>query len=250
MTRPRVVVTGATGGIGAACVHRFVAGGWDVVAVGRSAESLTRLAESFPPDRRPLSVALDVGDGDAVAEALGGLGPVQAVVAAAGVCRQARLADADGPAVWRDVLRTNLDGVYHTLRALAPDMPNGGRVVAVSSGLGKLGRPGYGAYAASKHAVLGLVKCVARELAPRAITVNAVCPGWVDTEMARADLDYTAETGACPASELRASAEAAIPLGRFVTADEVAALIGWLVSEEAAAITGQAFNISGGELPA
>ena len=144
-------------------------------------------------------------------------------------------------------LSVNLQGAYAVLGAAAPRMPDGGRIVAVSSGLGKLGRAGYSAYCASKHALLGVVKCTARELAPRGITVNAVCPGWVDTPMARADVARAALASGRSADEVRAEVAAGIPIGRMVEPAEVAALIAWLCSPEAAAVTGEAYNISGGE---
>jgi NAD(P)-dependent dehydrogenase (short-subunit alcohol dehydrogenase family) len=149
--------------------------------------------------------------------------------------------------VWRDVLATNLDGVFNTLHAAEPHLNESARVVVVSSGLGKLGRAAFGAYAASKHGVLGLMKCAAKELAPRKITVNAVCPGWVDTEMARTDVVRLARDLSRDASDVEADIVRNIPVGRFVQPEEVAALIGWLVSDEAATVTGEAFNISGGE---
>jgi NAD(P)-dependent dehydrogenase (short-subunit alcohol dehydrogenase family) len=95
---------------------------------------------------------------------------------------------------------------------------------------------------------MGLAKALALEWAPRRITVNAVCPGWVDTVMARADIGRAAERQGVPPTQARAAAEAGIPLGRFVTPDEVAGLVEWLASAEAGMITGQAYGISGGEV--
>lgn len=172
---------------------------------------------------------------------------MHAIVAAAGVCRQAGIGDPEADDVWREAIAVNLTGAFHTVRAAAPLLPAGGRVVLVSSGLGKLGRARYAAYAASKHGVLGLARSLALELAPRKIAVNAVCPGWVDTEMARADLASTAAREGISIEEVRARAEGRIPLGRFVAADEVAALIAFLLGPDAAAITGEAFNVSAGE---
>jgi NAD(P)-dependent dehydrogenase (short-subunit alcohol dehydrogenase family) len=189
----------------------------------------------------------DVRDADALARAFAAVAPIHAVVANAGVVRQARLDSLDSRAVWRDVLSTNLDGVFNTLHAAEPQLADRGRVVIISSGLGKLGRAAFGAYAASKHGVLGLMKCVARELAPRGITVNSVCPGWVDTDMARADLVRLAHDGKRVVSDVEAETCRGIPIGRFVRPEEVAALVSWLISEDAEAVTGEAFNISGGE---
>jgi NAD(P)-dependent dehydrogenase (short-subunit alcohol dehydrogenase family) len=191
--------------------------------------------------------ALDVRSGEELSAAFAEWGGIDVVVASAGIVRQSRLGDDDAATVWREVLSVNLDGVFNTLRAAEPHLNHGGRVVVVSSGLGKLGRSGFGAYAASKHGVIGLARCLARELAARQITVNAVCPGWVDTEMARSDLARFALDQQRSPAEIEAEVTARIPLGRFVHPGEVARLVGWLASGDAAAITGQAFNISGGE---
>ncbi|MEZ4403227.1 MAG: SDR family oxidoreductase [Kofleriaceae bacterium] len=239
------VVTGATSGIGLATVERLLARGDQVVAVARSAEPLAALAAQHGDRVRPLAV--DVGDHAALRAALAALPPVHTLVLSAGVCAQARLDEEDDDATWWHTLDVNLHGSYFAMKAVAPTMPDGGRIVAVSSGLGKLGRPGYAAYCASKHALLGIVKCVSKELAPRGITVNAVCPGWVDTPMARGDVVKTAAERGLPQAQVEAAIYAGIPIGRMVSADECAALITWLASPDAAAVTGEAYNISGGE---
>ena len=242
------LVTGAGSGIGTELVKRLHARGDIVLALGRRVEPLEQLKSAVEADReRIVPLACDVRDKDALDAALEPYDAIHTVVANAGVCLQARLDDANADEIWRQVMGINVDGVWFTLRAAGPKLVDNGRVIAVSSGLGKLGRDGYSAYAASKHAVLGIVKSLAKELAPRRITVNAVCPGWVKTEMSAGDLLYTAEHAEADAEVLRAEAIEGIPLGRFVEADEVAALIAWLAGDEAAAITGQAYNISGGE---
>lgn len=240
------VVTGASSGIGEAVVDQLVARGDRVLAIALDADKLTRLAARYP-NERVIPAAIDVADRQALEARIRAAGPIHTLVLSAGICKQARLAEDGDDALWFRTLDVNLHGVYFAMRAAAPAMVSGGRIVVISSGLGKLGRPGYAAYCASKHAVLGVVKCVSKELAPRGITVNAVCPGWVDTPMARADVTKTAlERGQSEAEVLR-TIEAAIPTGRWVSAPECAALILWLASPEAASVTGEAYNISGGE---
>jgi len=247
MSVERTIVTGAAGGIGRATVSRLLDQGHEVIAVDLRGEPLAGVAAELNAGDRLKTVAADVTDLGAMRAALGDVGELSGVVADAGICLQARLDEPNADQIWRDVLAVNLDGVWNTFRAAVPSLVDGGAAVAVSSGLGKLGRPGYGAYTASKHGVLGLVKCLAKELAPRDITVNGVCPGWVATEMAEADLVRTAKQKDRSVEDERAAATAGIPLGRFVEADEVAALICWLLSDDARAITGQAYNISCGE---
>ncbi|MFW5967701.1 MAG: SDR family NAD(P)-dependent oxidoreductase, partial [Persicimonas sp.] len=175
------------------------------------------------------------------------IGPLDVLVANAGICRQARLDDDDSDQVWHETMDVNVNGVYYCLKAAAKTMPEGGSIVTVSSGLGKNARAAYEAYTASKHAVLGLTKCVALELAERNIRVNAVCPGWVDTPMARADSAESARRRGIDTEAFRAEALEGIALGRMVDPEDVAHLIRWLCSDEASAITGQSYNISCGE---
>lgn len=246
MTARCALVTGASSGIGAAVARRLARGGARVILGGTSRAALDRLGTelgSAPEDR----FEVDLADRRALVRAVAALPPLDVVVLAAGICAQATLDEDPEDLVWTRVLEINLHAVHLILKGAAPRMHTGGRIVAISSGLGKLGRAGYTAYCASKHAVLGVVKCVARELAPRGITVNAVCPGWVETPMARADVERAAVRRGIPAAVVHAEVCAQIPIGRMVEPDEVAGLVEWLASPGAAAITGEAYDISGGE---
>jgi len=246
MTQPIALVTGAGSGIGRAITQQLTHDGWFVHAVGRDVEKLKETAGLCPENSVAL-LPLDVADLDAYPAAFSHIPGLNALIANAGICRQASLTDDFADEVWRTTMRTNVDAVWHLFRTFHARLADGGRAVITSSGLGKLGRPGYGAYVASKHAVLGLTKCFSRELAPRAITVNAICPGWVDTPMARGDLVKNAATfGTTPELEYEKACEA-IALRRFVQPGEIAALVAFLLSPGAAAITGEAYNISCGE---
>jgi len=246
----RAVITGAATGIGYAIARRLAALGYEIIIIGRSAEKLETAARQLGAGGakgKVIPLVIDVKDSKSLVDALGDMGPFDAMVASAGICTQAALDDPDADEVWDEVLSVNLNGVWNTFKAVIPHMNTDGRAVVISSGLGKLGRPGYSAYTASKHAVLGLVKCLSMELAGKRITVNAVCPGWVNTEMAGRDLVRTATSIGQSVEDVKKAALDNIPLERFVEADEVAALVLWLLSKDAAAVTGQAYNMSCGE---
>jgi 3-hydroxybutyrate dehydrogenase len=225
----------------------FAAAGDRVFLAGRNAAKVAAAVDELSALGRVVPLVFDVADAAATQAAFAEVGQLDVVVAAAGVCQQAHIDEPHGDAVWTAALNVNLSGAYYTLKAGAARLAQGGVMLAVSSGLGKNGRAGYEAYCASKHGLLGLVKCLALELSTRGVRVNAVCPGWVDTPMSRADLCVSARrSGLSPAAQ-QAQALARIPLGRMVKATEVAGLIGFLCSDAASAITGEAYNLSGGE---
>ena len=148
---------------------------------------------------------------------------------------------------WRRTIDVNLTGMYLVTRAALPLMRDGGRIVNQSSVLGRFGVPGYTAYCASKHGVIGFTRALALELAPRGVTVNAVCPGWVDTEMAAEGMRQGAGATGTTFEEFRERALGAVPIKRMIQPEEVAALVQFLSSPAAAAITGQTYNICGGQ---
>lgn len=243
----RVVITGAGSGIGLATARWFLEQGDEVHGWGRTAANLDAAADALADAGELHTHTLDVTDDAATAAAFESLGKVDVFVANAGICKQARLHEDHSDDVWAQSIAINLTGAYIGLKYASRHLNDGGSIVTVSSGLGKNARAGYEAYCASKHGLLGLTKCVALELAPRGIRVNAVCPGWVDTKMSRADVEVTAERLGVDASEFAAQAVEGIPLGTMVTSEDVAQLIGFLASPKARTITGQSYNISGGE---
>jgi NAD(P)-dependent dehydrogenase (short-subunit alcohol dehydrogenase family) len=225
-----VLVTGGSRGIGAACARAFVAAG-DRVAVTYRTKA---------PEGDALAVACDVTStaevDAAVDEVEDRLGPVEVVVANAGVNRDGlslRMPDA----AFDEVLDTNLVGAFRVARRAARSMVRArtGRIVFVSSVSGLSGSAGQVNYAASKAGLVGLARSLARELASRGVTANVVAPGPVATDM----------TAALPEAR-QAELAAAVPLGRFATADEVAAAVTFLASPEAAAITGAVLPVDGG----
>jgi 3-hydroxybutyrate dehydrogenase len=151
-------------------------------------------------------------------------------------------------ASWRRILDTNVWGTFLVTRQAAPLMADGGRIVNVSSVLGRFGVPGYTAYCASKHAVIGFTRALALELASRGITVNAICPGWVDTDMAARGMQAGAKAMGISFDAFRDQALGAVPIKRIIQPEEVANLVKFLASPETSAITGQTYNICGGQV--
>jgi 3-hydroxybutyrate dehydrogenase len=148
--------------------------------------------------------------------------------------------------IWERVIRINLHGTYYVTCTLLPYLANGGRIINIASILGRAGRRRNTAYSASKHGVLGFTKSLALDLAARRITVNAVLPAWVDTPMLRGELDRQAALLGVDTATLQRNARRNVPIRRLVTAEETAALVVYLASDAAAAITAQGITIDGG----
>lgn len=219
----RALVTGVSSGIGEAIAQRLLGEGWEVVGFSRSAPAL--------PHDRLAHVPVDLFDRSALATALAGLGPVDALVHAAGILRVGTLGHLD-PDNARQMWRLHVDAAEQMVEALAPAMAEGARIVFIGSRTAA-GSAGRAQYAATKAALVGMARSFAIELAPRCITVNVVAPGATDTPMLR--------------DPKRASlAPKMPPMGRLVTPQEVAATTAFLLSEGAASITGQQIVICGG----
>ncbi len=165
----------------------------------------------------------------------------------AGVSGRTPMDDPDD-ARWLNILQVNLTGSYLCAKAVLPHMsdPAYGRVINMSSVLGRFGVPGYAAYCTAKHGIIGFTKALALEVAARGVTVNAICPTWVDTDMARQGIEETAAVLGMSVDTFRSRAIAAVPIQRMAKVDEIAALTLFLCQAEAAAITGQALNVCGG----
>lgn len=248
----RALVTGGGRGIGRAVGLHLARSGAAVALLARTrADVEACAAELRGLGARAVALVGDVARLEdvraAFAEARKSLGGLDILVNGAGVAPSAPLHKTSDEQ-WRAALETNLSGTFYCLREALPEMLERGfgRVVNVASIAGKTGYPYIAAYAASKHGVLGLTKCAALEVAAKGVTVNAVCPGYVDTPMTDASIARIhAKTGLDP-QEARRRLEQASPQQRLFTVDEVAALVLYLCSDAARGINGQALSVDGG----
>ena len=248
------LVTGAGRGIGRATALRLAEAGAGVVVSARSRAEIEEVA-GLARDRGARAAALtaDVTSAEQVArlfaEARSALGPIDVLVNGAGVAPSALVAKTS-EAQWRAAIETNLSGAFYCMReAIGPMAERGwGRIVSLASIAGKTGYPYIGAYAASKHGLLGLTKCAALEVATRGVTVNAVCPGYVDTPMTDVSVARIVEKTGLAAADVRKRLEETSPQKRLFDAEEVAALVLFLCGEDARGITGQALSLDGGTL--
>jgi len=252
----RALVTGGGRGIGREIAIDLARQGAQVAIGARTTAQLEEVAASIrEAGGRAVVLALDVSRVESVKEgfarAVSELGGVDILVNGAGVAPSAplvRTPDAD----WHAAIDTNLSGCFYTMREALPGMLERGfgRVVNIASIAGKTGYPYTAAYAASKHGLIGLTRTAALEVADRGITVNAVCPGYVDTPMTDGAIARIAgKTGAEPGA-IRARIEQMSPQRRLVTSAEVSALTLFLCGDSARGITGQALSVDGGTVVA
>jgi NAD(P)-dependent dehydrogenase (short-subunit alcohol dehydrogenase family) len=241
------LVTGAGRGIGRAVAERLSADGHRVALVARSKEVLDDVAAALPGDTMVIASDLTVaGEVDRVfAEVTGAWGAVEVLVANAGAGHAALVTDTTDED-WARVLELNLTVPFRCIRrALSPMVDAGwGRIVVVASVVAKRGEAQVSAYAASKHGVLGLVRSAAAEVARSGVTVNAVCPGYVDTPMTDATVAAISERTGRSEADARAALAKRQPIGRLVTPAEVADVVALCIGN--GAITGQGINVDGG----
>jgi len=247
-TSLRCLVTGASRGIGAAIVDQLDGAGHRIALTARGREGLEQVAAGL--SKPSLVLPGDATDPNTAAQlsaeiesAWGGL-DVLVINAGEGVA--APLAKTDD-ALWESALSVNLTAPFRLVREFVPAMVDQGfgRVVVIASVAGKVGAPYICAYAAAKHGVLGLVRSIAAEVAKSGVTVNAVCPGFVDTSMTQRSIDtIVAQTGRTEA-EARATLEGQQPIGRLITPTEVAAAVTYCI-QDTGALNGQSITIDGG----
>lgn len=241
------LVTGASRGLGAAIASQLAAAGARVALCARSSGEIEALAKSLP--NGAFAKTLDVTDSAAVDRVVDEVartaGRLDVVVNNAGMSERDTVSH--GSDEWWDrVLRVNLTGAFYVCRAAMRHLKEGARVVNVGSVLSLFGVADSAAYTAAKHGLLGLTRAFAAEVAPKGITVNAVCPGWVDTDMAVQGFENIARGLSVEVNEARKQAIGRVPLGRILEPEEVAKLVVFLCLPEARGIHGQAIRIDGG----
>ena len=247
------VVTGAGRGIGLAIAQALAAEGARVAMLGRDMTRLADAARSIGSDDRVAALPGDVTDTAQLREAFrlarDRFGPVQLLINNAGEAVSAPFEKTD-EALWQRMLGVNLTGVYAGMREVLPDMlaAGFGRIVTVASTAGLRGYRYTAAYAAAKHGVIGLTRVLALEVAERGITVNAVCPGYTDTDLVRSAIaNISSRTGRTP-DQARAALVAGNPQRRLIRPEEVAQAVIWLCAPGTESVTGQSLAIAGGEV--
>jgi NAD(P)-dependent dehydrogenase (short-subunit alcohol dehydrogenase family) len=246
------LVTGGGRGIGRAIALAFAREGAHLAVVARRAPEIEAVAaECRALGRRAVAIPCDITDGArvdaAVRAATEALGPIQILVNNAGLAVSAKLADTDD-ALWARHLAVNLTGAFYMSRAVLPGMlaARWGRIVNIASTAARQGFPYVAAYVAAKHGLLGLTRALAAEVVAAGVTVNAICPGYVATDLTWESARRIQQKTGRSYEEAVQSLAAFSPQKRLVEPEEVAALAVLLASEEARGVTGQAWNVDGG----
>ena len=251
MNDQHALVTGAGQGIGEAIARQLLARGARVTVLGRRADPLRKLVDEFPEQCRMelADVAQESEVKTAFAQAVSAQGAINILVNNAGQAQSAPFMKMDA-ALWQRMLAVNLTGTMLCMQQVLPAMAVAGygRIVNVASTAGLAGYAYVAAYCAAKHGVVGLTRSLALEFATKGVTVNAVCPGYTETEIVKTSIDrVVAKTGRTP-EQAMAEFVKGNPQGRLVQPQEVADAVLWLCGPGAGAVTGQAIAVAGGEV--
>lgn len=256
LDRTVALVTGGGRGIGRAIAQTLAGAGARVAVVARSGPQVEAVArEIVDAGGEAIAATCDITDESevyrVVHEVSDALGPVEILVNNAGMAESAPFVETDA-ALWDRTIAVNLTGTYLCTRAALPGMieRRRGRVINIASTAGRVGFAYTSAYCAAKHGVIGLTRALALEVATKGITVNAICPGWVETDMTAAAIARIVEKTGRQAGDARRILEGMSPQKRIIQPEEVAAVALFLAGAEAAGITGQSIVVDGGEVMA
>jgi len=244
------IVSGGSRGIGAAVARELDALGASLTLLGRDSAALEQVCASMR-DAQPLSVDVSRADElrSAVQQSRERHGGVAILINNAGIAESAPFLRTDA-ALWSRTMAVNLEGVVNLCQAALPDMLDAGwgRIVNIASTAGLRGYPYVSAYCASKHAVVGLTRALAMEFVRKTITVNAICPGYVETELLQRSIDNIAQRTSTSRESAERQLRAVSPQDRFVAPEEIAATVRWLCLPGSESVTGQAIALAGGEI--
>ena len=244
-----IAVTGAGSGIGRSIAEVLAERGYSLILLGRNIDNLQSTKGLLKNSKQHQCQTCDIRNSAEIKRSLENIPSIYGLIANAGIGGENQFGDQDR---WDEVIDTNLTGTYQTIQACLPlikrDRAPFKKIIIISSILARLGVPGYSAYCASKAGLLGLTRSLATEHSGDGILINALCPGWVNTEMAQEGLQGFADALDISKDQAYKEAMKPVPLGKMSQPEEVAKLVAFLVSEEQTSFTGQTLDINNGAL--